>query len=107
MSSIGHALRTHRHIFVLITAIFALLLLGLFLFAGLGLLQSPSRKTLEISFSQLLDDVDAGRVRDIRINGTEIYGTFNNGADFQTYVPTDPTLIQRLNDKGVSITTRP
>ena len=107
MFSIGHALRTNRRIFVPITGIFLLLLLGLFLLAGLGIFQSPSRKTLEISFSQLIDDVDAGRVHDIRINGTEVYGTFNNGANFQTYVPTDPTLIQRLNNKGVSITTQP
>jgi cell division protease FtsH len=62
---------------------------------------------VEISFSQLIDDVDAGRVHDMRIKGTEIYGTFNGGHNFQTDVPTDPTLIQRLYNKGASITTQP
>lgn len=55
----------------------------------------------------MIDDVDAGRVHDMRIKGTEIYGTFNGGHNFQTDVPTDPTLIQRLYNKGASITTQP
>ena len=46
-------------------------------------------------------------MRDVLIQGPEIHGTFTDGRSFQTYAPNDPTLIQRLYGKGVSITARP
>ena len=45
-------------------------------------------------------------MRDVLIQGPEIHGTFNDGRSFQTYAPNDPTLIERLYGKGVSITAR-
>jgi hypothetical protein len=47
-----------------------------------------------------------GHVRDVWIQGPEIYGTFADGRSFQTYAPNDPSLVQRLYAKGVSITAR-
>ena len=84
--------------------IIVLLLLALF-----TLFQNPGQHTTsqDISFSQLLNEVDQGRVRDVLIQGPEIHGTFTDGRTFQTYSPSDPTLIQRLYNKGVSITARP
>ena len=55
----------------------------------------------------MLNEVDQGRVRDVLIQGPEIHGTFTDGRTFQTYAPSDPTLVQRLYNKGVSITARP
>ena len=84
--------------------IIVLLLLALF-----TLFQSPGQHTnsQDISFSQLLSEVDQGRVRDVLIQGPEIHGDFTDGRTFQTYSPSDPTLVQRLYNKGVSITARP
>jgi cell division protease FtsH len=84
--------------------IIVLLLLALF-----TLFQNPSQRpsAQEISFSQLLSEVDAGRVRDVLIQGPEIHGSFTDGRSFQTYAPNDPTLVQKLYSKGVSITARP
>src|SRR5512139_3756882 len=84
--------------------IIVLLLLALF-----TLFQNPSQRTSaqDISFSQLLSEVDQGRVRDVVIQGPEIHGTFANGTSFQTYAPNDPGLVQKLYAKGVSITARP
>ena len=84
--------------------IIVLLLLALF-----TLFQNPGQRTAaqDISFSQLLSEVDAGRVRDVLIQGPEIHGTFANGTAFQTYAPNDPGLVQKLYNKGVSITARP
>jgi cell division protease FtsH len=84
--------------------IIVLLLLALF-----TLFQNPGTHTTsqDISFSQLLSDVDDGRVRDVLIQGPEIHGTFVDGHTFQTYAPSDPTLIQRLYNKHVAITARP
>src|SRR6202162_4890121 len=84
--------------------IIVLLLLALF-----TLFQNPGQHTTsqDISFSQLLNEVDQGRVRDVLIQGPEIHGTFTDGRSFQTYSPSDPSLISRLYNKGVSITARP
>ena len=46
-------------------------------------------------------------MRDVLIQGPEIHGTFTNGTAFKTYAPSDPTLVQPLYAKGVSITARP
>jgi cell division protease FtsH len=83
--------------------IIILLLLALF-----TLFNNPGQRatSTEISFSQLLTQVDAGQVRDVLIQGPEIHGTFNDGRSFQTYAPNDPSLIGRLYGKGVSITAR-
>src|ERR1700744_5188764 len=84
--------------------IIVLLLLALF-----TLFQNPGQRTTsqDVSFSQLLNEVDQGRVRDVLIQGPEIHGTFTDGRTFQSYAPSDPTLVQRLYNKGVSITARP
>src|SRR5436305_619256 len=84
--------------------IIVLLLLALF-----TLFQNPGTRTsaADISFSQLLTDVDQGKVRDVTIQGPEIHGTYTDGRAFNTYAPNDNTLVQRLYGKGVQITARP
>jgi cell division protease FtsH len=61
----------------------------------------------QISFSQLLKDVDAGHVREVQIRGPQIRGSFDDSRNFQTYAPDDPILIRRLRAKGVAITAKP
>src|SRR6202046_3028522 len=85
-------------------------IIALLLFALFTLFQNPGQRTSsqDISFSQLLTEVDAGHVRDVVIQGPEIHGTFsNNGQSFQTYAPNDPTLVSRLYNGKVSITAKP
>ncbi len=84
--------------------IIVLLLLALF-----TLFQNPGQRAAsqDISFSQLLTEVDQSRVRDVVIQGPDINGTFTNGSTFHTYAPNDPTLIKRLYDGKVSITAKP
>ena len=61
----------------------------------------------DISFSQFLDEVDHGTVRNVSIQGQEIRGTYVDGRAFSTYAPNDPTLVQRLYSKRITITARP
>src|ERR687896_189090 len=84
--------------------IIVLLLLALF-----TLFQNPGQRasSQDITFSQLLSEVDQNRVRDVVIQGPEIHGTFTNGSSFQTYAPNDPTLVKRLYDGKVTITAKP
>src|SRR6202451_2329424 len=84
--------------------IIVLLLLALF-----TVFQNPGQRsvTQDISFSQLLNDVDQGKVRDVVIQGPEIHGTYTDGRGFNTYAPNDPNLVNRLYSKQVTITAHP
>src|SRR5574339_391220 len=83
--------------------------IGLLLVALFNLFQSPGVHVRgnEISFSQLLSDVDGGNVQDVTIAGNQITGHYSDGRNFQTYAPNDPGLVDRLNKKGVKITAKP
>ena len=85
-------------------SIIALIVFGLF-----NIFQSnrdfDSRK--EVPFSQFVADVDSGNVKDVIIRGNEIYGHYSNGSSFSTYAPDDPNLVNRLTERGVSITASP
>ena len=60
-----------------------------------------------IIFSEFLTEVDNGRVVQVEISGKNIKGVLSNGQQFNTYAPDDPNLIQKLSDKGVSISASP
>src|SRR5690242_19933553 len=81
----------------------------LLVLALVTLFQSPGQKSSssEITFSQLLTDADAGNVRDVTIAGPEIVGHMKDGRTFQTYAPNDPSLVQTLYKKDVTITAKP
>ena len=85
-------------------AVVALLLVALF-----NLFQSPVERASsnEISFSQLLAEVDAGNVKDVTISGDTLNGHFTDQRGFFTYKPDDPTLVNRLYNSGVEIVAKP
>ena len=69
--------------------------------------QSSISKKDTIIFSDFLTEVDNGRVVEVQIQGNNIYGILSNGTKFSTYSPSDPNLIEKLTDKGVSISAAP
>jgi cell division protease FtsH len=73
------------------------------------LFQNPGQRipSQDISFSQLLNEVDRGQVREVTIAGNEITGHFQDNRAFSTYAPNDPSLVQTLYKKNVSITAKP
>ena len=86
-------------------AIIAVLLIALF-----NLFQTPQQRgaVSEIAYSQFLSEVTSGRVKSVTIAGDRISGTYSdNSSGFQTYSPGDPALVQRLEDKNVTINARP
>jgi cell division protease FtsH len=86
-------------------AIIAVLLIALF-----NLFQAPQQRgaTADIAYSTFLQELSGGRVKAVTIAGDRITGTYiDNAGGFQTYSPGDATLVQRLEDKGVTINARP
>ncbi|MET0569295.1 MAG: ATP-dependent zinc metalloprotease FtsH, partial [Hyphomicrobiaceae bacterium] len=82
-----------------------LLLLALF-----NLFQNTpqSRRGNEISYSELLSQVDSGNISEVVIQGHRISGTFSDKSrTFTSFAPEDPGLVERLNKKGVTISARP
>ena len=82
----------------------ALIVFGLFnLFSN----TSGDRNTVDLTYSQFLDEVEAGSIKDVIIRGNNINGAFEDGRSFKTYAANDPTLVDRLNDRGVNIAAAP
>ncbi|GAB0498489.1 hypothetical protein MMPV_009834 [Pyropia vietnamensis] len=86
-------------------AIIAVLLVALF-----NLFQSPVQRSgvQEIPYSQFMQNVQNGQVRQVTISGQQITGTFGDqGGRFETYAPEDPNLVTKLEEKGVLIEAKP
>ena len=69
--------------------------------------QSNVRAGNKIIFSDFLVSVDKGEVLKVEIQGNNIKGVYSNGNTFSTYSPNDPNLIEKLSEKGVSISAAP
>jgi len=84
-------------------------IIGLVLIALFNLFQNSGQRVSghDISYSQFLNDVDQGRVRNVVISGQQIAGMYTDGGAFQTFAPEDPELVKRLEERGVSITAKP
>jgi cell division protease FtsH len=84
-------------------------IIGLLLIALFNLFQSPSSRgpVDSLAFSDFLAEVDAGNVVDVTIQGHTIDGHFEDGRAFGTYAPDDPSLIPRLQERGVRISAAP
>ena len=82
----------------------AIIVFGLFnLFSN----TSVDRNTVDLTYSQFLDEVEAGSIKDVNIRGNNIEGAYEDGRSFKTYAANDPTLVDRLNDRGVNISAAP
>ena len=60
-----------------------------------------------IAYSQFLDRVQNGQVKDVNIAGEVVTGTLTDNTKFRTYAPQDPRLTDRLREKNVTITAKP
>ncbi|MEN0000981.1 MAG: ATP-dependent zinc metalloprotease FtsH [Pseudomonadota bacterium] len=86
-------------------AIIAMMLIALF-----NMFQTPSQQTAtrDLSYTQFLQDVEAGRVQSVTISGDRIVGTYGDtGVTFQTYSPGDSDLVGKLENQNVEIRARP
>ena len=82
----------------------ALVVFGLFnLFNN----SSENKNSIQLTYSQFLDEVEIGSIKDVVIKGNNITGSYDDGRSFKTYAANDPTLVDRLNERGVNISAAP
>ena len=81
--------------------VIVLLSVGLFnMFQDPNNIQSTKNS---LPFSNFLNEVDAGRVVEVQIQGNNISGVLADGSNFTTYSPNYPELVDKLTKSGVSI----
>lgn len=61
----------------------------------------------KVSFSEFLNKIDEGAVRDVTLQGNNVEGHFNDGHKFATYMPNYPDLVERLKQNNVRIEALP
>jgi cell division protease FtsH len=86
-------------------AMIAVLLIALY-----QLFDTPQQRgaSREIAYSQFLTELSDGRIESVTIAGNRITGTYSdNRMNFQTYSPGDSTLVERLEQRNVTINARP
>ncbi len=84
--------------------IIALLLVVLFNLFQPGVTHNAAT---QVAYSDFIGEVNGGKVRDVVIQGRTVSGQLTDGRTFQTYTPEDPSLVQRLTDKGVRVIAKP
>ncbi|RUT34664.1 ATP-dependent metallopeptidase FtsH/Yme1/Tma family protein [Arsenicitalea aurantiaca] len=88
---------------------FAIWLVVLFMLMGLFQVFQSSTRSISVadkSYSQFVSDVDAGRVTSVTITENVVTGTLNDGTRFETVLPQGADIVNRLEERGISITAR-
>ena len=60
-----------------------------------------------IAFSEFMDKAESNQIDSVTIIGNDIYGSYANGAEFRTYAPFDPNMVEALRKQGVKIEAKP
>ncbi len=82
--------------------IIAFILLALF-----NVLNQPV-EVPKIVYSEFMEQVEKGEVKEVQIQGDKATGEYNKGGTFETYIPTeDPELLKLLREKGVRTVVAP
>ncbi len=84
--------------------IIALLLVTLFKMFGT---ETGDRASRSITYTEFLERVEDGQVRDVTIEGHNITGHLAGGQSFSTYAPDDASMIEMLRERNVAISAKP
>ena len=57
----------------------------------------------KLPFSEFMKKVNAEEVTQVEIKGNDLVGKLKDGTQFYTFLPQYPNLVEKLQDKGVSI----
>ena len=83
------------------------LVISLMMILLFNLFNQPRTSQEKVIFSDFLTAVEKGEVKEVTIQGHNIYGRYTNLKEFRTFAPIYPDLIKALTDKNIRITARP
>src|SRR5262245_480825 len=83
------------------------LVLGLMFLLLFNIFSRQQPREPEIIFSDFLNQVEKGQVKQATIQGNLIKGETDSGEHFKTYAPNDPDLVKVLREKNVKIAAKP
>jgi cell division protease FtsH len=83
------------------------LVISLMMILLFNLFNQPRSPQEKVIFSDFLIALEKGEVREVTIQGHNLYGRYSNLKEFKTFAPSYPDLIKALKEKNVKITARP
>ena len=63
--------------------------------------------SVNLAFSDFMNEVEAKRVADVTIAGAHVSGTLTDGRHFYTYAPYDPSMVETLRKSDVVVKAEP
>lgn len=69
--------------------------------------QSQKTGAEKLAFSDFMAEVQAKRILEVTIEGSNILGKTIDGTAFYSYAPNDPEMVKTLRDNGVRVEARP
>ena len=63
--------------------------------------------TIDLPFSDFMNDVEGKRIAEVTISGANIVGTKTDGRMFYTYAPDDPSMVETLRKNDVIVKAMP
>ena len=83
------------------------LVISLMMILLFNLFSQPRTTQEKVIFSDFLAAVERGEVKEVTIQGHNIYGRYANRKEFRTFAPGYPDLIKALREKDVKISAKP
>ena len=83
------------------------LVISLMMILLFNLFSQPRSTQEKVIFSDFLASVERGEVKEVTIQGHNIYGRYANHKEFRTFTPGYPDLIKALREKDVKISAKP
>ena len=83
------------------------LVISLMMVLLFNLFNQPRTSQEKVIFSEFLAALERGEVKEVTIQGPNLYGRYANRKEFKTYAPNYPDLIKALKEKDVKISAKP
>ncbi|MDR2862131.1 MAG: ATP-dependent metallopeptidase FtsH/Yme1/Tma family protein, partial [Syntrophobacterales bacterium] len=79
------------------------LVAGLVILLVYHLFNQPKGVQENVAFSDFVEYVNKGQVRDVTVQGNNVTGTLSSGKNFRTYSPDNPLLFSLLKEREIKI----
>jgi cell division protease FtsH len=72
-----------------------------------NLFKKPAATQDRLNYSEFVTAVEAGKVKSVVIQGSDVLGKYADGKEFRTYKPADASLSETLLEKKIEVSARP